>query len=79
MDALPTYRLAPGDGPPDLNGREYFFWSSGSAFEQALKLNPWLKSKTHFCGPGNTQKALQKHGIEPHIFLDHEQWLREMS
>jgi hypothetical protein len=34
---------------------------------------------THFCGPGNTQKALERNGVEPHIFLSHEQWLKEMS
>ncbi len=77
--ALATYRLIPKVDAPDIEGKQYFFWTSGSAFEQALSRNQWLKSMTNFCGPGNTQKTLQKHGIEPHIFLGHEQWLREMS
>jgi hydroxymethylbilane synthase len=76
---LPTYRLIPKESSPTLEGKQYFFWTSGSSFEQALQLHPWMKSLTHFCGPGNTQRALQRHGIEPHVFLDHEQWLREMS
>lgn len=76
---LPTYRLIPNDGGSSIEGKHYFFWTSGSSFERALSLNPWMKSMTHFCGPGNTQLALQRHGIEPHVFLDHEQWLREMS
>lgn len=76
---LPTYRLIPKDVVPSIEGKHYFFWTSGSSFERALQLHPWIKSMTHFCGPGNTQKALEKHGIEPHVFLDHEQWLREMS
>ena len=76
---LPTYRLIPKDVGPNIDGRQYFFWMSGSSFERALSMNPWLQSMTHFCGPGNTQRTLQRHGIEPHVFLDHEQWLREMS
>jgi hydroxymethylbilane synthase len=75
---LPTYRLLPKDSGPDLEGKQYFFWTSGSGFERALRLNPWIKPMTHFCGPGNTQRTLQRHGIEPHVFLDHDQWLREM-
>jgi hydroxymethylbilane synthase len=79
MQQLPTYRLIPKDGSPDLQGKHYFFWTSGSSFERALALNPWLKSMTHFCGPGNTLRTLLRSGIEPHIFLDHDQWLKEMS
>ena len=26
---------------------------------------------THFCGPGNTQRILEKNGVQPHVFLDH--------
>ena len=76
---LATYRLEPKDGLPDLAGRQYFFWKSGSMFEHALSLSPWIKEMTHFCGPGNTQRILEKNKVEPHIFLDHGQWLREMS
>ncbi|HEX6186626.1 MAG TPA: hydroxymethylbilane synthase [Pyrinomonadaceae bacterium] len=79
MQALTTYRLIPKDGGPNIEGKHYFFWTSGSGFERALQLHPWMKSMTHFCGPGNTQLGIQKHGIEPHVFLDHEQWLKEMS
>jgi hydroxymethylbilane synthase len=76
---LATYRLKPKDGGPDLAGRKYFFWKSGSIFEHALALNPWIKSMIHFCGPGNTPRILERHGVHPHIFLDHAQWLNEMS
>jgi hydroxymethylbilane synthase len=79
MRVLSTYQLIKKESNPHLDGKQYFFWTSGSAFERALMLNPWLKTMTHFCGPGNTQKTLVKHGIEPYIFLDHEQWLKEMS
>lgn len=76
---LPTYRLIPKDVGPNLEGKQYFFWTSGSGFERALQLDPWIKSMTHFCGPGNTERTLQRHGVEPHVFLDHDQWLREVS
>lgn len=79
MHALATYRLVPKDETVDLSGRKYFFWKSGSSFEHALSQNSWLKDMTHFCGPGNTQKILQRHRTEPHIFLDHAHWLEEMS
>ncbi len=78
MRALATYRLIPKADAPNIEGKKYFFWSSGLAFERALSLNPSLKSMTHFCGPGNTQKALERNGVEAHVFLSHEQWLKEM-
>lgn len=79
MPLTATYRLVPKSEGVDLSGKQYFFWKSGSSFEHALKLNLWLREMTHFCGPGNTQRILEKNGIEPHVFLDHGQWLNEMS
>jgi hydroxymethylbilane synthase len=79
MKTLPTYHLQARDVTPTLQGREYFFWTSGSSFRQALQPYPWLRERTHFCGPGATQQALEAAGITPHISLDHEQWLAEMS
>lgn len=78
MASVGTYRLIPKDEPIDLDGKRYFFWKSGSSFDYALSSSPWLKEMTHFCGPGNTQRILERHGIEPHICLDHAQWLEEM-
>ena len=78
IEALATYRLVAKEATVDLSGKKYFFWKSGSSFEYALSQNNWLKDMTHFCGPGNTQRILQRHGIEPHIFLDHGQWLEKM-
>jgi hydroxymethylbilane synthase len=79
LPALATYRLVPGNGQVDLGGKKYFYWQSGSGFEHALSLNPWIRSMTHFCGPGNTQRILERNGVQPHVFLDHAQWLEEMS
>ena len=78
MPALATYRLAPGKVDFDLKGKRYFFWTSGSSFERAVSLNPWLRKMTHFCGPGNTQRILERNGIKPHVFLDRWQWQEEM-
>jgi hydroxymethylbilane synthase len=79
MPTLATYRLVPKNGALNLEGKTHFFWKSGSSFEYALSLNPWLKQMTHSCGPGNTQRILERNGIEPSVFLDHSQWLEEMS
>jgi len=76
---LATYTLLSNSENNDLKGKRYFFWKSGSSFEQALSLNPWIRDMTHFCGPGNTQRILERNGIKPHVFLDQEQWRREMS
>jgi len=78
LPMLATYRLVPRNGVPDLKGRKHFFWKSGSSFEYALSQNPWLKQMKHYCGPGNTQRILQKHGVEPIVFLDHAQWLEQV-
>jgi hydroxymethylbilane synthase len=75
MAVLATYRLRPKAEDLDLRGKKYLFWKSGSGFEYALSKNPGLKEQVHFCGPGNTQKILERNGIEPHVFLDHSQWL----
>ena len=79
MPALATYQLVPKNGHLNLEGKTHFFWKSGSSFAYALSLNPWLKQMTHSCGPGNTQRILERNGIEPHVFLDYTQWLKEMS
>lgn len=77
--SLATYRLVVKNDNPHLKGKTYFFWTSGSGFERAIALNPWVKAKTHFCGPGNTQRALERNGVQPFVFLDHAQWLEEMG
>lgn len=79
MPTLATYRLVPKKRDLNLEGKTHFFWKSGSSFAYALSCNPWLRQMTHSCGPGNTQRILERNGIEPHIFLDHVQWLEEMS
>jgi len=78
IPSVATYRLIPKDESFDLSGKKYFFWKSGSSFKYAVSKNPWLRQMTHFCGPGNTLRVLESDGVEPHVFLDHAQWLNEM-
>lgn len=79
MQTLATYRLIPKQDGPQLKNKTHFFWSSGSGFERALALNPWLKQMTHFCGPGNTQRILSRNGVQPFIFISYAQWLEEIG
>ena len=79
MKTLATYRLISKNSSPQFKGKTHFFWTSGSGFERALALNPWLKEMTHFCGPGNTQRILERNGVQPFICLDHSQWLEELA
>ena len=79
MPALATYRLIPRETAPDITGRQSFFWTSGSNFLRALALAPWIKDKVHACGPGHTQRVLERLGIQPHIFLSRAAWLNEMA
>jgi len=79
LPTLATYRLVPNDSRVELEGKRYFFWQSGSSFEYALSRNPWIKAMTHFCGPGNTQRILERNGVQPFVFLDRARWLKEMS
>ena len=79
MPLMPGYRLRPHNHPPDLTGKRYFYWTSGSGFHRALTLSPGIREAEHFCGPGNTERVLRAAGIEPHIFLDHGSWLAEMG
>ncbi len=79
MRTLATYRLIPKQADQQLKNKTHFFWTSGSGFERALELNPWLKEMTHFCGPGNTQRILGRNGVRPFIFLSHAQWLEEIG
>lgn len=81
MRTLATYQLVESAAPLELDpeSHDYLFWTSGSNFRLALARAPWLREKVHFCGPGNTYRALVGAGLEPHVFLDHQQWLAEMS
>jgi hydroxymethylbilane synthase len=72
-----TYDLVPIESEINLRGKKCFFWTSGSAFEEALKRYPEIRNAHHACGPGNTYLSLRKVIGEKarfHIFLDYEDW-----
>lgn len=78
MAALATYALTPSAEPPDLNGRTHFYWMSGTAFDCAVELNPWLLSSgVHASGPGHTHEHLKKRlTTTPFVYLGVEQFRR---
>lgn len=60
MRALATYRLIAKPGSPDLKNKTHFFWTSGSAFDRALALEPGIRGAYHACGPGLTLAHLRR-------------------
>lgn len=80
---ISTYELVLKKEPPLYSEKdEHFYWMSGSSFAQALQNYPWLKSKTHWSGPGHTHKRiaslLKEHqGLgAARIALSLEEWLK---
>jgi hydroxymethylbilane synthase len=69
FELVPTYDLKRNkEKIPDLNAFDFFFWPSGSLFLECLKEYPKIKSKTHFCGLGNTYTELKKHVAPERVF-----------
>lgn len=81
--SVATYRLKPNSVLPDIKGKTHFYWMSASAFAEAFKAEPEvIKKAFHFCGPGNTYKAIvQMLGGPERVFirLSHRDWLRELT
>lgn len=67
--------------PDDLPGRTHFFWTSGSAFRDALRRFPTIRAGWHACGPGRTFRAIREALGETDrlsVWLDYEQWLEHV-
>lgn len=64
-----------------LEGKKVFYWMSGNAFLQALKLKPEIKEALHFCGLGRTRLTLKKHLPEERIYyaLNEESFLQQAT
>jgi hydroxymethylbilane synthase len=80
-DALGTYVAEP-EFPPDLPSRSHFFWTSGSAFRQAVSRFPGLGAGWHASGPGRTSRVIRDTlGPEARlsVWLDYEQWHRHVT
>lgn len=80
--AIPTYRLRAKETFPNLHQYAEFYWTSGSQFLQAIKIDPAVLNAKHFCGPGNTftiiSEQLKKHKISllPTIVPSYSLWAR---
>ncbi|MEO8069905.1 MAG: hydroxymethylbilane synthase [Acidobacteriota bacterium] len=75
-DALATY-VVEQELPADLAARSHFYWTSGSAFLQAVARYPALRSGWHASGPGRTARVLRDTLDAPariSIWLDYDQW-----
>jgi hydroxymethylbilane synthase len=76
-----SYQLIPKENPPALpQDADLYYWKSGSLFERALKLNPWLAEKCHACGLGETAKNLKTHfefGKNLFLYLDETDFLKD--
>jgi hydroxymethylbilane synthase len=65
---------------PDISGKEFFYWHSGSQFLFMLQKFPELRGRTHACGPGNTFKIISQHlTSRPWIFLDQDDWRKQCT
>jgi hydroxymethylbilane synthase len=81
-ETVRTYKLVPKTPAPSLDeSHTHFFWSSGSAFLQALKVAPWLLKKEHWSGPGHTHETIERTVGESaaHIAFSREQWQKIMK
>ena len=80
-DALVTYDVTV-DLPNDLPERTHFFWTSGSAFREALSRFPSIRSGWHACGPGRTLGTLRRElGAAGNlsVWLDYDSWLEHVT
>lgn len=74
--AVPTYAVDQ-DWPADLAARSHFFWTSGSAFLQALDRYPSIRGAWHASGPGRTARVLRDtlgSAARISVWLDYDQW-----
>lgn len=65
--------------PDDLDRRTHFFWTSGSAFLEALERFPVIRAHRHASGPGRTSRVIRETlGPSPdtRVWLDYDQWLQ---
>lgn len=80
-DALATY-VVERVLPPDLSWRTHFFWTSGSAFLQALAAHPSLREAWHASGPGRTATVIRDtlgSSARASVWLDYDQWHRHVT
>lgn len=78
-DVKVTYRVPVEAGLPAAERERmararYFFWSSGSQFDQYGEWAP--VGAHHACGPGKTVELLRSRGIDPTVFPSPEEWER---
>jgi hydroxymethylbilane synthase len=68
--------------PEDLASRTHFFWTSGTAFLDAVSLFPAIRTGWHASGPGRTSLTIRE-ALGPtdraSIWLDYDSWLKTVT
>jgi hydroxymethylbilane synthase len=80
-EAIATYSVKQSL-PGDLSARSHFYWTSGSAFRQALETHPAIRTAWHASGPGRTARIIRDAlgGDSRHsIWLDYERWHQHVT
>jgi hydroxymethylbilane synthase len=80
MPVVATYNLSFQHDVDSFKGKEFFFWSSGTQFLEAIRTSPELLNKYHASGPGNTHKMISAALKKPDhlfIFLDSDDWRKQ--
>lgn len=75
---IPLYQLEVTSSLPNLAGKKFFFWMSGSQFEMARKhFSEEINQGYHACGPGRTYETLRRHFGQKQpimLFTELKQW-----
>ena len=79
-EALATY-VVERQLPRDLAERTHFFWTSATAFLEALAAHPSIRGGWHSSGPGRTARVIRENVESGHatVWLDYDQWHQNVS
>ena len=67
--------------PEDLAERTHFFWTSATAFLEALAAHPSIRGGYHASGPGRTARVIRENVESGHatVWLDYDQWHQNVT
>jgi len=68
--------------PPDLTSRTHFYWTSGTAFREAITRDSAIAGRWHASGPGRTADVIRETlgtSARASIWLDYDQWHRHVT
>lgn len=74
VDIIPTYKLEALGERPNWDQKTHFFWMSASSYFEALRLDPSISARNHYCGMGNTYSLLKDKIPQLKVFLSYKEW-----